>query len=323
MSTKVKQSLTFVLTSVLSLFMLISTASAVSYVKFYLKKHTPNAGGYFVFLGLICATLLSLWLSNQRTENKTLKIFCLILFWLSIASTLSLIAMLCAAYYRMALMPSRELIPLKIALPFVAFYLSVLIGVWRYKKSSAVKLHAGFASGAAILLASIFILNVGFNKAPKKRMSHAPTPITLNVQAPPLTGSLLTGETVTLEKLKGKVVVLDFWATWCGPCMLAMPVLQKVHTAYEQSSDVAIIAVNCWERTEGKELKERLRIFADTNGYTFPILLADDSFPRAYGVQGIPTQFFIDKKGILRISHVGFSGGGMEEEMKKSIEKLR
>ena len=206
MSTKIKQSLTLVLTPILSLCMLISTASAVFYVKFYLKKHPPsfevslNTEGYFVFLGLICATLLSLWLSNQRTENKTLKIFCLILFGLSLMSTLSLTTKLGAAYYRMALKPSRELIPLKIALPFIAFYLSVLIGVWRYKKSSAVKLHAGFASGAVILLASIFILNVGFNKAPKKGMSYAPAPVTLNVHAPPLTGTLLTGETVTLEK---------------------------------------------------------------------------------------------------------------------------
>lgn len=121
----------------------------------------------------------------------------------------------------------------------------------------------------------------------------------------------LDGKEVALSGLKGKVVVLDFWATWCGPCKASLPALQKIYSKYKDNSDVTILAVNTWENKTGKELEDLVKGFIADNKYTFPVLY-DNGFVEKYGVSGIPTKFIIDKKGVIRFSTVGFTS---EEEM--------
>jgi thiol-disulfide isomerase/thioredoxin len=109
----------------------------------------------------------------------------------------------------------------------------------------------------------------------------------------------LNGNTLTLSDLKGKVVVVDFWATWCDPCIESFPALQKIYSKYKDNSNVAILAINTWEKKTGKESEDLVKTFILNNKYAFRVLY-DEGFVDKYKVDGIPTKF--------RFRTVGFDG---------------
>lgn len=117
-------------------------------------------------------------------------------------------------------------------------------------------------------------------------------------EAPDFTAALADGSTFTLSEQKGKVVLLNFWATWCGPCVREMPALEKLHGEYGE--DAAILAVNCMEE-EGM-----VDAFLEENGYTFPIAYdAEGEIVMKYPSQGIPYTLVIDGDGVIRQIYVG------------------
>jgi len=122
----------------------------------------------------------------------------------------------------------------------------------------------------------------------------------------------LSGETRSLSSFKGKVVLLNFWATWCPPCRAEMPSMEKLYTSLK-GKDFEILAVNLQE--DPKTVKE----FVTKNGYTFPILLdSSGKTGSVYGVRGIPTTYLIDKEGFV----VGGTGGGKEWDGTETIEAI-
>jgi thiol-disulfide isomerase/thioredoxin len=132
----------------------------------------------------------------------------------------------------------------------------------------------------------------------------------------------LDGQMVRLSNLKGKVVIIDFWATWCGPCKMSFPYLQKVYDAYTGNPRVAIYAINSWERVQGAQRDATVRKFLLENKYTFPVLYDEDTIEK-YGVTGIPTKFVIDREGKLQFKSIGFeSGDEMVKELTAEIEML-
>ena len=132
----------------------------------------------------------------------------------------------------------------------------------------------------------------------------------------------IAGNTVTLAGLKGKVVVIDFWATWCGPCLASFPDLQKVYDKYRSNPNVAIYAIDSWERVAGKEREDLVKKFLKENGYTIPVLYGDATITK-YDVDGIPTKFVISKAGTIAFKSVGFEGDQvMIAELTAEIDAL-
>ncbi len=108
--------------------------------------------------------------------------------------------------------------------------------------------------------------------------------------------STLSGETFRLSDLKGKKVILNFWASWCGPCKAEMPHMQNYYEQYKDSENVEIIAVNLsdTERRGQKGIEE----FVDAYGLTFPIPLDKEGVVnKAYEVLIIPTTYLIGTDG--------------------------
>jgi len=122
----------------------------------------------------------------------------------------------------------------------------------------------------------------------------------------------LSGETRSLSSYKRKVVLLNFWATWCPPCRAEMPSMEKLYSSFK-GKDFEILAVNLQE--DPKTVKD----FVTKNGYTFPILLdSEGRTGSVYGVRGIPTTYVIDKEGFV----LGGSVGGKEWDGVEVIEAI-
>lgn len=103
----------------------------------------------------------------------------------------------------------------------------------------------------------------------------------------------LAGEMVDIESLNGKVVLLNFWATWCAPCVFEMPSMERLYQAYKDK-DFEIVAINL----DPPKAEKDVRQFAKLNGISFQILLDPDlKTPPEYGVGGFPESIFISREG--------------------------
>ncbi|HET6879927.1 MAG TPA: DUF2092 domain-containing protein [Pirellulales bacterium] len=133
--------------------------------------------------------------------------------------------------------------------------------------------------------------------------------------APELKQELLDGGQFSLKEQKGKIVILDFWATWCGPCVREMPLVAKVADEY-QKKGVSLYCVNQGEESDAirdflKEKELKVTVSLDPEGEA----------GNAYGVQGIPTLVLIDKAGVVQSVHIGFSPE-IGDILKKELDAL-
>ena len=120
-------------------------------------------------------------------------------------------------------------------------------------------------------------------------------------QAPAYSVQTITGDTVHSADLLGKVVVVNFWATWCGPCKMEMPSLQKLHER-RAGDDVVVLGLST-----DVGAPDLVRAFLRERDITFPVGQATQYHRRAFGgIPGIPTTFVIDKAGVIRHRVVGY-----------------
>jgi cytochrome c biogenesis protein CcmG/thiol:disulfide interchange protein DsbE len=119
--------------------------------------------------------------------------------------------------------------------------------------------------------------------------------------APSFTLQDLNGKQVSLSDFKAKVVILDFWATWCGPCVIEIPHFVEL---YEQYKDQGFAMVGISVDRKGISV---VKSFAQKHQVNYPILMTDGQVEKAYGdITGIPTTFVIDSAGKIRRKYVGY-----------------
>ncbi len=131
--------------------------------------------------------------------------------------------------------------------------------------------------------------------------------------APDFTLRTLDGKQVTLSDLRGRPVLINFWATWCPPCRLEMPAMQRVYERHKDEG-LVILAVNY------RETEEQVRPFVEELGLTFSILLdRDGNVANQYRVLGLPTTYFVDRTGRVRQVRVGAMS---EDFMETNVQEL-
>ncbi|WP_316736374.1 TlpA disulfide reductase family protein [Pedobacter aquatilis] len=148
----------------------------------------------------------------------------------------------------------------------------------------------------------------------------------INIPAPTFSLANLKGEKVNLADLKGKIVILDYWATWCGPCVASFPGMQKAMAKYANNPNVVFLYVNTWQNEENREKvvtdfisekKLNFNVLYDTKNVKDP---SKFDIVSAYKVDGIPTKFVIDGAGNIRFKAVGFSGS--DDGVVKEIDSM-
>jgi thiol-disulfide isomerase/thioredoxin len=148
---------------------------------------------------------------------------------------------------------------------------------------------------AALLLLAAGGWWVWASRMPEESLSALRTPApAVGHPAPGFNSTLLSGEPISLAGLQGTPVVLNFWATWCGPCRAEMPALERAAQRYDGRA--VILGVN--QAEDPAVIQE----FVEEYGITFPIVLDGDQAIGydAYAVSGLPTTYFIDGDGVIR-----------------------
>ena len=125
----------------------------------------------------------------------------------------------------------------------------------------------------------------------------------------------MDGNEISLENFKGKIILLDFWATWCTPCRMTMPVVEKLSKEYQD--DMVLVAVNM------REAKDVVEEYAFEQAIGSLIALDEEgTVSNTYGAYAIPMQFLIDRYGVVRHIQTGY-GSNMASQMRAQIEQLR
>lgn len=127
----------------------------------------------------------------------------------------------------------------------------------------------------------------------------------------------ITGKNVRLSDMKGRVVMIEFWATWCPPCKESAPVLNELYKKYKDKG-FTLLGVSI---DKGEDIKAAVSSFAGKLSISYPVLLDTDNVGQTYNISNIPSSFMIDKKGVIAYKHLGYFQG-IEIMLSKEVETL-
>jgi peroxiredoxin len=141
--------------------------------------------------------------------------------------------------------------------------------------------------------------------------------VELEDTVPDFTLKSMSGENLRLEEYRGKVVLINFWASWCGPCRQEMPILQKIHDRYEPLG-FTVLGVNVDEKQEkARKIVERLDV-------DFPLLLDTDQLvSEAYDVNAMPYSVLVGRDGKINYIHRGYKPGDENQYVNRLKQLLR
>lgn len=165
-------------------------------------------------------------------------------------------------------------------------------------------------SGARLYAVIALVIAFGaswtwFNRLPEIAATPTQAQPHTGFAAPNFSLPSLAGETFTLADLKGKVVLVNFWATWCPPCRAEMP---AIDAAYRANKDAGFVVL----AVDQMENPDIVNLFRAKYNLSFPLLLdSDGAINRQYLVSALPTSFFVDRKGVIRDMMIG---GSMSRE---------
>lgn len=132
--------------------------------------------------------------------------------------------------------------------------------------------------------------------------------------APDFTLKSLEGEEVSLESLRGRTVLVDFWATWCAPCVFQIPLLNDFYAEHKDEG-VEVLGVSI-----DADGEEAIRPFMEETPIHYPVLLGDEGLARRFGAPGFPALFVINPEGQIVYLHVGLAE---EKELEEVLQKIR
>jgi len=135
--------------------------------------------------------------------------------------------------------------------------------------------------------------------------------------APDFTLKDVSGRDTPLSAYKGKVVLLEFWATWCPPCKASIPDLIALQKKYHDRG-FTVLGVSM---DTDSDVAAKVSRFSSSHGITYPVLIADDDVPKTYHVMSIPVSFLLARDGTIMESYVGYADS-FNEKISAEIEKL-
>jgi thiol-disulfide isomerase/thioredoxin len=140
-------------------------------------------------------------------------------------------------------------------------------------------------------------------------------PKQVSMAMPPMDLKDMEGRSWTLANLRGKATLINFWATWCGPCREELIYLQKLYNQTQERKDVQVITLNMDDNPG------LIEPFLRQHKYTFPVLLAKDYADASFQILGIPTNYLADSTATVKLEYVGFGGNG-DDWIKKMLSGL-
>ncbi|MGA7595011.1 MAG: TlpA disulfide reductase family protein [Gallionella sp.] len=171
----------------------------------------------------------------------------------------------------------------------------------------------------SIFLSCLLMFPAQAAESEPPKLGYTLTALSKPIPAPEFTLEDIDGKKFSLEEYRGKVVLLNFWATWCPPCRREMPSMERLHRNFK-GKDFTVLAVNQMEDSD--------QVFIFTGGLevspTFTILFDKNSdVARAYGVVGLPTTYLIDKNGKIRFRAIGGREFDHPEVEKQILQLMR
>lgn len=152
-----------------------------------------------------------------------------------------------------------------------------------------------------VLAISILVFLVGYAIYFAINPSNPKVGVSEGSTAPDFELKTLSGDSLSLSSVKGKKVIINFWATWCPPCRSEMPDMQKIQD--EHKDDVVVLAVNL---TNSESSVDTVKKFVDELELTFPVLLDEKGeINNQFEVLSYPTSYFIDENGVIQTKFVG------------------
>jgi peroxiredoxin len=136
----------------------------------------------------------------------------------------------------------------------------------------------------------------------KNDKTVADSSVQIGSTAPDFMLTDVAGNNTTLSSYKGKIVLLEFWATWCPPCKASIPDMVELQKKY-QDKGFTVLGVSI---DTDSDAAAKVAEFSSSHGITYPVLIADEAVPMTYNVMSIPTSFLISRNGTVISSYIGY-----------------